>query len=285
MHHEAAGKSGSHRSRWERYSVGYGLEAHTWHSRRKAADRASFFLPHLRPGMRLLDCGCGPGTITTGLAEAIQPGEVVAIDLKPLQIQRARALARGTQTSNLHYCVADVYELPFPDGYFDGAFAHNVVEHLSDPLRAFREIHRVLKPGGLIGVRDPDYGTGIWEPSSRLLRATSALLLRIREYNGGSPYYARHQRALLKHAGFDHVEGFAFAEYQGKREETSAFAHLVAEVLRDQATVEVALTQGWADEETLGSMAAEVRMWGERGDAFRALVDCAALAQATGQLG
>jgi len=261
----------------ELYSVGYGASAHAWHTARTAANRASFFLPHLRPGMSVLDCGCGPGTITAGLAEVVEPGTVTGIDLEPEQIERARSLAAERGLDNLRFEVGDIYRLRFPDATFDAVFAHNVLEHLRDPLQALREMRRVLKPGGLIGVRDPDYGSGLWEPSTPLLRETSELLLRIREHNGGSPYYARHQRRLLLEAGFARSEGFAFAEYQGNPEVIRAYVKVLVEVLRGPATVDVSTAQGWADQTTLDAMVAAAEAWGDRPDAFRALLDCAAI--------
>jgi ubiquinone/menaquinone biosynthesis C-methylase UbiE len=63
---------------------------------RTAVQQAAFFLPHLRlrPGMSLLGCGCGPGTITTGLAQAVAPGQVVGIDIEPNLVEHASVLSR-----------------------------------------------------------------------------------------------------------------------------------------------------------------------------------------------
>ena len=63
------------------------------HARRTAQVNAAFLLPHLKPGMRLLDCGCGPGSITVGLAQAVAPAETVGIDASPDAIEAARAHA------------------------------------------------------------------------------------------------------------------------------------------------------------------------------------------------
>ena len=196
----------------ETYSIGYGSHAHRWHVRRTAAERAGFLLPHLRPGMNLLDCGCGPGSITVGLAAVVTPGRVIGLDRELCQVERAQSLVAEQARNNLSFVVGDVYHLPFPDATFDAVFAHNVLEHLSNPLQALKEMRRVLKLGGVIGVRDPDYGAGLWVPATPLLEEASRLLLRIREHNGGSPYYARHLRRLLGEAGFVQVEAFAFAE-------------------------------------------------------------------------
>ena len=227
--------------------------------------------------MRLLDCGCGPGSITVGLAKIVAPGQTIGIDLEPGQIERARLFAARDGAANLSFAVANIYDLPFADASFDAVFAHTVLEHLSDPRRVLRELRRVLKAGGVVGVRDPDYGAGVWVPATPLLAAVGDLLLRVREYHGGSPRYARHLRQLLGEAGFVQVQAHAFAECQGSLEATRAFADVIAEVLNDPATITVAIEQGWADRGTVDAMTAEVRAWGERSDAFRALLDCAAV--------
>src|ERR1700704_476217 len=86
----------------EVYTHGYGGRAQEWMSQRRAAEAADFILPHLRPGMRVLDCGCGPGSITVDLATAVAPGEVIGIDIEQSQLDTARALAaeRGGKTCN-----------------------------------------------------------------------------------------------------------------------------------------------------------------------------------------
>jgi ubiquinone/menaquinone biosynthesis C-methylase UbiE len=133
-------------------------------ARRAAATSAGFFLPHLRPGMRLLDCGCGPGSITLGLAEAVAPGEVVGLDIQPAQVERARVLAAERGVANVRFEVGTAYELPFPDASFDAAIALTVLMHLREPPRALREMKRVLKPRGVLGIADDDAATNLWEP-------------------------------------------------------------------------------------------------------------------------
>lgn len=261
----------------EVYSVGYGPDVHAWHLQRSAANRAAFFLPYLRPGMSLLDCGCGPGSITIGLAGAVLPGHVMGIDIEPRQVERAMRLASQQRITNLRFAVASVYRLPFPDASFDAAFAHNLLEHLRTLLEVIREMRRVLKPGGIIAVRDPDLAADWFVPPLPLVEAASRLLLKVREHNGSSPYYARHQRRLLLEAGFARSEGFAFAEYQGNAMATAAFANVLIEALCRPETVRVAVEQGWANPETLAGMADAIRSWAEQPDALHALVDCAAI--------
>jgi len=108
---------------------------------RTASRNAAFFLPYLRPGMQVLDVGCGPGSIAVGLGEAVAPGNVVGIDLQPTQIEQAHVLAAKRAVSNVRFEVADAYRLPFPDHSFDAAFAHALLNHLREPVRALVEMH------------------------------------------------------------------------------------------------------------------------------------------------
>jgi ubiquinone/menaquinone biosynthesis C-methylase UbiE len=117
---------------------------------RNAGVDAAFLLPHLRAGMHLLDCGCGPGTITIGLAETVAPGRTVGVDFEPSQIEQARSLAAKLGLQRIDFLVADAYELPFQSNTYDAVLAHTVLGNIQYPLRALAEMYRVLTPGGVI---------------------------------------------------------------------------------------------------------------------------------------
>jgi len=140
--------------------------------------------------MGVLDCGCGLGSITVGLAEVVAPGEVVGIDVERQVLDMAQRSSAERGLANISFAVADVYHLPFPDASFDAAVAHTLLVHLREPWRALEEIRRVLKPGGVAGVSDPDFGTHVRAPWTPLLDQLGALLIRAMEQNGGSPIYA-----------------------------------------------------------------------------------------------
>ena len=164
------------------YIHGYGAGPVATMTARTAEREAAFFLPRLRPGMRLLDAGCGPGTITLGLVAAVAPGEVVGLDLSPAMVTQARALAADRRVANARFEVADLQALPFPDASFDAAFESAVLEHVPDPTRAVAELRRVLRPGGVIGLRDGDLGAGgvpVLEPAAPLVAEAYALLVRL----------------------------------------------------------------------------------------------------------
>src|SRR5262249_53979291 len=124
------------------------------HGARSASRNAAFLLPHLRPGMSIVDVGCGPGAITIGLAEVVAPAVVIGIDLDQDAIARAQALAAERGLANVQFQVGSVYQLPFPDGSLDAAFAHTLFMHLEQPASAVAEVLRVLKPGGVFGVSE-----------------------------------------------------------------------------------------------------------------------------------
>ena len=109
---------------------------------RTAKSHASWFLPYLKPGMSLLDCGCGSASITIGLAKVVAPGQVTGIDISEIEMERAKIRANENKITNIRFEVGNVYQLDFPENSFDALFSHNVLEHISDPTKALREMYR-----------------------------------------------------------------------------------------------------------------------------------------------
>ncbi len=244
-------------------------------AKRTASEEAAFLLTHLRAGMHVLDVGCGPGSITLGLAAAVAPGEVVGIDIQPSQLEQARALAAQRGVTNVRFEASDVYELPFPDGSFDAAFASSVLQHLREPVRALAELRRVLRPGGIAGVRDRDLGGLLIAPETPLLQQWLRLLDRVRQHNGANFYIGRHHRRLLLEAGFVRAEAGASIPSEGSLEETRQFA--VSLKARIPGNARTALAEGWIDQATVDAITADIDAWAERPDAFHAEPYCHAL--------
>lgn len=186
----------------ETYTPGYSANAVDFMARRSVETHAQFLLPHLKPGLRLLDIGCGPGTISIGLAKAVAPGEVIAVDLGTSQIEEARKCVSDAGLSNIRFQCESVYSLPFRDGEFDVVFAHAVFEHLKEPMSALREIRRVLKPGGLIALRSPDWGGFIIAPETSGLSAAIQRYTDVQTSNGGDVHVGRKFPGLVRSAGF-----------------------------------------------------------------------------------
>lgn len=241
---------------------------------RRTGAGAAFFLQYLRPGMRLIDCGCGPGSITVDLAQAITPGEVIGIDLRAEALTHGRQLARDRGLANVTFHVANVYQLPFPDGAFDAAFVCAVLQHLAAPREALTEMRRVLKPGGVIGIMDGSSTLTFRYPTHPLLEAWDTLRGLERAYRTGRPADTLQLRALLREAGFTRTQASGDLVTEagppaGTLEETRRVAqnHLIW--LRG-ALGELAVAQGWATQHELELMAAAILAWGDAPDAFYA---------------
>ena len=235
---------------------------------RSASDFAAFFLPSLRPGMQLLDCGCGPGSITLDLAQIVAPGQVVGIDINTEQIEQARTLAAEKRVSNLSFETASIFDLPFPDSSFDAVFSHGVLEHLEGPMEAVVEMGRVLSPGGVIGVSCADSDGGIIAPPEPLLLETFALINKGIENRGGNPRIGKSLRSLLNKAGFTNVEASAFYEYYGSQEANRQIGTLMASF---------ALEADLADRETKKRLSKAWKVWSENLDGFLGLSRCGAI--------
>jgi ubiquinone/menaquinone biosynthesis C-methylase UbiE len=261
----------------ETYTHGYGERMIKFLAERSATGSLAFLLPYVRPGMRILDCGCGPASLTVDMASMVTPGEVVGVDIEPGQIEAARRRSAELGLRNVHFEVASLYELPFPDASFEAAYAHTVVQHLREPVRALREIRRVLAPGGLLGLRDDDWGAFLWTPSDPLLELAVDLLVKVQTYNGGNPFFARHHRQLLREAGFVRTVASASAEFRGTPKTTRAFAELGIAHHSAPAFVQTVLEQGWADQATLAAMYEALRAWGAHPDAYQAVMMCEAI--------
>lgn len=186
----------------ENYTPGYTSNASEFMARRSVATHAAFLLPHIRTGIRVLDCGCGPGSVTCDFARRVSPGHVTGIDREPSQIALARKRAGEQGITNAAFESASIYELPFADATFDVAFAHAVFEHLSSPVNALRELLRVLKPGGIVALRSPDWGGFIVGPDAPDIRAAVAHYMKMQNDNGGDVLVGRKFPALLREAGF-----------------------------------------------------------------------------------
>ena len=172
---------------------------------RSAGVHARFFAAHLEPGMAVLDCGCGRGTVTIGLAQLVSPGSVQGIDLDVQRIADAKKLAKSQQVENVQFQVGDAHHLPFPDGFFDSVYEHAMLQHLEDPTSAAREVYRVLKPGGFFGASDRIQGQGAivspeapWTEYGKMRRAVSL-------ERGSHMDLGLRLHLVLKEAGFEAV--------------------------------------------------------------------------------
>lgn len=235
------------------------MKSHTW---RTVENSAPHLLPHLAAGLDLLDVGCGPGTITIDLAARVAPGTVVGFDVAPDVIDRAAALlsADGAPT-NCRFTVGNVYAIADDASTYDIVHAHQVLQHLTDPIAALREMHRVLKPGGLLAVRDADYDGMTWAPANTEIDRWREIYQAIARAQGSQPNAGRHLLGWVQEVGFVDiavsVDVWSFADLADR----DWWGDLWADRVENSAYATHAIDLGFADRIALGEIAAGWRRW------------------------
>ncbi len=255
------------------------LRSHRW---RTAENSAAYLLPALEPGQRLLDVGCGPGTVTVDLAARVAPGLVVGIDSSAAVIEIAQATAREQGVEHARFQVADAYELPFDDDSFDVVHAHQVLQHLTDPVAALREMRRVTRPGGVVAVRDADYAGMTWHPQSAGLDEWLALYHEVTQANGAEADAGRHLLEWVRAAGFDPagITPSAGVWCYATPEDRAWWAGLWADRSVASNFAKQAIDHGLADEVGLELLADAWREWGAHDDGWFAVLHGEVLARA-----
>jgi ubiquinone/menaquinone biosynthesis C-methylase UbiE len=239
-----------------------------WNARRALASSAAFFEPYLQPGLRLLDVGCGPGSLTVDFAETLAPGEVVGLDSDPRVLDRARTVAqeRGDPV-NLSFQLGDVYDLPYPSDSFDAVWTSSLMQWLDQPTKALREIYRVLKPGGLYATRDRDRTGDLFGNANRLLlRALNLHYWQNERQTGGRFRRGSGMRALMLKAGFQQiVTGASYENHsgpEGARFIVGLYDRALRADIRPRA-VNFIKAQGWADDAQLAQMLQAWETWAQ----------------------
>jgi ubiquinone/menaquinone biosynthesis C-methylase UbiE len=253
------------------------LRSHRW---RTAENSAAHLLPHLTAGDRLLDVGCGPGTITLDLAARVAPGEVLGIDSAEDVVAEAAQAAADAGCGNATFVRGDAYALDIPDGTFDVVHAHQVLQHLGDPIAALSEMRRVLRPGGLLAVRDSDYGAFAWAPPDRRLELWMQLYHRITEHNGAQADAGRWLPSWVRAAGFEHLDvsssTWTFADENGR----AWWGGLWAQRITESSFAVQAKEYGLADDAELADLAAAFESWASMPDGVFVVVHVEVLARA-----
>ena len=253
-----------------RYVHGYPPAVRASHGRRTAENSAAYLLPHLRRGASLLDLGCGVGSITADLAARVAPGRVVGVDVSDEVLASARAAAdeRGVA---VELVVADACALPFADGTFDVAHAHQVLQHLPDPVAALRELRRVTRPGGLVAVRDVDFATVHAFPDLPGLQAWQSAYRRTARAAGGEPDAGSRLTGWAREAGFGDVVPSASVWLFATGEDRDWWGGTWAERTGASGLTQRMLAAGAADAEGVRAMVAAWREWTAHPDGWMAM--------------
>lgn len=250
----------------DRYTHGHHesvLRSHQW---RTAENSAAYLIDRLRTNDEVLDVGCGPGTITADLARIVAPGRVTGIDVADSVVALAAENHVGAGLDNLTFQRDDVYHLSFADGAFDVVHAHQVLQHLGDPVGALVQMRRVLRHGGTLAVRDADYGGFTWYPASPVLDHWMDLYHQLTRINRAEADGGRHLVAWVRAAGFTDLEVTSSNWTYHRPEQREWWGTLWADRVVQSSFADQCITEGLASREELMEIRQAFLDWAQDDD-------------------
>ena len=253
------------------------LRSHLW---RTVDNSAAYLAEHLEPGMSLLDVGCGPGNLTVDLARRVAPGRAIGVDNAESIIERARD-DTPADADNVEFRTGDVYDMEFGDDSFDLVHAHQVLQHLDDPVAALAEMWRVCRPGGIVAARDAVYSTMAWYPDDDRLERWRTLYRAVAVGNGGEPDAGRFLMRWARQAGFREVESSASAWCFATPSDRRWWGTLWAERSTDSSLADQAIDRGLATRSELEDIAAGWIDWAGQSDGWFAVTHGEVIATVT----
>lgn len=241
------------------------LRSHRW---RTAENSAGYLLGELTPAARILDIGCGPGTITADLAARVPDGVVIGLDAAAGVLASARENAEKRGLGNVRFEIGDAYHLAFADSSFDVVHAHQVLQHLADPVAALRQMRRVCRPSGIVAVRDADYGGMFWYPRDPELDEWQELYRRVARAMGGELDGGRHLLAWARAAGLTDVRTSASAWCYAAPDDSRWWGQLWAERVTSSSFAGQAIELNLASRPDLERLASAWLRWSAEPDAW-----------------
>ncbi|VXB56520.1 methyltransferase domain-containing protein [Nocardioides sp. AX2bis] len=251
------------------------LRSHRW---RTAENSAGYLLPALaelaarRPDLHLLDVGSGPGTITADLARAVAPGRVTALEVGEGALDLTRRELASQGVTGVELVVGDVHALDLPDDSVDVVHAHQVLQHVADPVQALREMRRVTRPGGLVAVRDSDYSAFTWWPRVPELDAWLDLYRDAARANGGEPDAGRRLLSWARAAGFTDLRPSSATWCFATPDDRAWWGGLWADRITTSALADQLVSEGRATRDDLERVAAGWRTWAADPDGWLSLL-------------
>lgn len=254
------------------YTHGHHASVVQDHARRTAQDSAAFLLPHIKPHHKILDVGCGPGTITADLAAFVTQGHVTGGDAVESVLAQASSFAESRHLTNISFQKIDANALPFEDDTFDIVYCHQVLQHVNDPVGILREMRRVAKPGGLVAAREADYKSFAWYPEYPEITRWADIYQRVAKTNGGEPNAGRYCHVWARKAGFapDQIDAtWNSWRYVGER--ARHFSLSWNGRILQPGFLGTAVREGFATEDEIKRISEAWKKWGEDEDIFIAI--------------
>jgi SAM-dependent methyltransferase len=248
------------------YTHGHHASVLRSHSNRTIANSAAYLEEHLTADATLLDIGAGPGTITLDFASRV--AEVTAVEVSEDALDLSRRLAADLGATNIDFAVQDVHALTFPDASFDIVHAHQVLQHVGDPVQALREMRRVTAPGGVVAARDADYAGFIWWPLLPELDEWLDLYHRAARANGGEPDAGRRLLGWARAAGFTDITASASTWCYATPGERTWWGGMWADRIVESALARQLTASGTATDADLLRISDAWRAWAADGDGW-----------------
>jgi SAM-dependent methyltransferase len=248
------------------YTHGHHASVLRSHSNRTIANSAAYLEEHLTADATLLDIGAGPGTITLDFASRV--AEVTAVEVSEDALDLSRRLAADLGVTNIDFAVQDVHALTFPDASFDIVHAHQVLQHVGDPVQALREMRRVTAPGGIVAARDADYAGFIWWPLLPELDEWLDLYRRAARANGGEPDAGRRLLGWARAAGFTDITASASTWCYATPGERTWWGGMWADRIVESALARQLTASGMATDADLLRISDAWRAWAADGDGW-----------------
>lgn len=248
------------------YTHGHHSSVLRSHSSRRVADSAAYLAEHLRPEHTLLDVGAGPGSITVDFAGRV--ARVTATEINADALALSQRLATESGVTNIDFSIEDVHRLSFADDTFDVVHAHQVLQHVGDPVQALREMRRVAKPGGLVAARDADYAGFHWFPLAEELDDWLRLYRAAAIANGGQPDAGRRLLAWARAAGFTDITATASTWCYADEASRQWWGGMWADRILESALTRQLLDSGMATQAELQRISGAWRRWAGDGDGW-----------------
>ena len=261
------------------YTHGHQPAVVAQHARRTAEDCAAFARHVIEPDARILDVGCGPASITVGLARWAERGHVTGIEVTDEILETAAATVAEAEVDNVTLANESVYKLPYGDATFDVAYAHQVCQHLSDPVLAIAEMARVVRPGGWVAVRDSDYSTMRGYPSSTEITRWREVYRQVCRHNDAEPDAGRHLFSWFRAAGLPEVAMSASVWQFWTPDTRRNWGYSWADRCLNTSFARQAVEYGYATSDEMEQIAAGWRAWADDPEGYFHFIHSEALAQ------
>lgn len=254
------------------YTHGYHPAVLRSHSNRTVANSAAYLQEHLKPGINLLDVGSGAGTITADFARCVSPGRVTALEVDETALNLTRAEIARQGLGTVDFIVGNVHALDLPDGRFDVVHAHQVLQHVHDPVQALREMRRVCKPGGVVAARDSDYAGFVWYPQLPELDQWMRWYQQAARANGGEPDAGRRLLSWARQAGFADITSTSSTWCLATPEARNWWGGMWAERILHSKIAEQLRAQGIAHQAELERVSKAWLDWAAADDGWMSIV-------------